>query len=131
MRSAATSPAASQPGAEAGLPIATTPAVDVPGLAERLRRGDVRLLDVREDDEWEEGHVEGSMHVPYHELRDGVPGELANGDGRQIAVVCSAGNRSSIAASLLRRSGVENILHVAEGGVADLANEGVELIRGE
>jgi len=46
-------------------------------------------------------------------------------------VVCSAGNRSSIAASLLRRSGVENILHVAEGGVADLANEGVELIRGE
>ena len=71
------------------------------------------------------------MHVPYHELRDGVPGELANGDGRQIAVVCSAGNRSSIAASLLRRSGVENILHVAEGGVADLANEGVELIRGE
>jgi hydroxyacylglutathione hydrolase len=116
---------------EAGLPIASTPAVGVSGLAERLRRGDVRLLDVREDDEWEEGHVEGSMHVPYHELRDGVPGELANGDSRQIAVVCSAGNRSSIAASLLRRSGVENILHVAEGGVADLADEGVELIPGE
>ena len=100
--------------AEAGLPIETTPAVDISGLAERLSRGDVRLLDVREDDEWEEGHVEGSMHIPYHELRDGVPAELANGDGRQIAVVCSAGNRSSIAASLLRRSGVENVLHVAE-----------------
>ena len=73
------------------------------------------LLDVREDDEWEEGHVDGSMHIPYHELRDGAPAELANGDGRQIAVACSAGNRSSIAASLLRRSGVDNVLHVAEG----------------
>ena len=124
-RSAATSPAASRRGSEAGLPVETTPAIDISGLAERLRRGDVRLLDVREDDEWEEGHVDGSMHIPYHELRDGVPGELANGDGRQIAVVCSAGNRSSIAASLLRRSGVDNILHVAEGGVADLADEGV------
>jgi hydroxyacylglutathione hydrolase len=116
---------------EAGLPVETTPAVDIAGLAELLRRGDVRLLDVREDDEWEEGHVEGSMHVPYHELRDGAPGELANGDGTQIAVACSAGNRSSIAASLLRRSGVDNILHVADGGVADLAGEGVELVRGE
>jgi hydroxyacylglutathione hydrolase len=115
---------------EAGLPIATTPAVDIPGLAERLRRGDVRLLDVREDDEWEEGHVEGSMHIPYHELGDGAPRELANGDGRQIAVACSAGNRSSIAVSLLRRSGVDNVLHVADGGVADLADEGVELVRG-
>ena len=115
---------------EAGLPIETTPAIDISGLAERLSRGDVRLLDVREDDEWEEGHVDGSMHIPYHELRDGAPAELANGDGRQIAVACSAGNRSSIAASLLRRSGVDNVLHVAEGGVADLADEGVQLVRG-
>jgi glyoxylase-like metal-dependent hydrolase (beta-lactamase superfamily II) len=115
---------------EAGLPVETTPAIDICGLAERLSRGDVRLLDVRDDDEWEEGHVEGSMHTPYHELRDGAPAELANGDGRQIAVACSAGNRSSIAVSLLRRSGVENVMHVAEGGVADLADEGVELVRG-
>jgi hydroxyacylglutathione hydrolase len=115
---------------EGGLPVETTPAIDICGLAERLSRGDVRLLDVREDDEWEEGHVAGSMHIPYHELRDGTPAELANGDGRQIAVACSAGNRSSIAASLLRRSGVDNVLHVAEGGVADLADEGVELVRG-
>ncbi|MGI8606444.1 MAG: MBL fold metallo-hydrolase [Gaiellaceae bacterium] len=115
---------------DAGLPVATTPVVDVSGLAERLRRGDVRLLDVREDDEWEEGHVEDSTHIPYHQLRDGAPRELANGDGRQIAVACSAGNRSSIAVSLLRRRGVDNVLHVTDGGIADLADEGVELVRG-
>src|SRR5919201_337965 len=52
----------------AGLETESTPALYPPGLAERLRAGDVTLLDVREDDEWEEGHVRGSFLVPYHEL---------------------------------------------------------------
>jgi hydroxyacylglutathione hydrolase len=78
----------------------------------------VTLLDVREDDEWDEGHVEGSLHMPYHELRDGVPGELPRDE--PLAVACSAGNRSSLAASLLRRAGLENVIHVTDGGVQDL-----------
>ncbi len=114
---------------EAGLPTGSTLAIDVGELAGRLRRGDVRLLDVREEDEWEEAHVPDSLHVPYHDLRDGVPAELRDGD-RPLAVACSAGNRSSIAASLLKRAGVEDIVHVAEGGVADLADEGIELVEG-
>ena len=114
---------------EAGLPTESTPAIDVPELAERLRRDDVRLLDVRDDDEWQEGHVAGSRHLPYHALRDGVPADLRNGD-KPLAVACSVGNRSSIAVSLLKRAGVENVVHVAEGGVADLEREGVELVRG-
>ncbi|MDQ3856866.1 MAG: rhodanese-like domain-containing protein [Actinomycetota bacterium] len=114
---------------DAGLEVGSTPAVDVAGLAERLRRGDVLLLDVREADEWEEGHVEGSLHLPYHALRDGVPADLPT-DGKPIAVACSAGNRSSIAVSLLKRSGVENVIHVSDGGIADLAFEGVRLRSG-
>jgi hydroxyacylglutathione hydrolase len=113
---------------EAGLETGSTPAIDVQELAERLRGDEVALVDVREDDEWEEGHVAGSIHVPYHDLRDGAPRELLN--GRQLAVACSVGNRSSIAASLLKRAGVENVVHVADGGIADLADEGIELVRG-
>ena len=48
----------------AGLPIASTLALDPQRLAERLRAGDVTLVDVREEDEWRAGHVEGSLHVP-------------------------------------------------------------------
>src|SRR5919206_2258732 len=102
----------------AGLETSSTPAIDPDELARRLRAGDVTLLDVREDDEWDEGHVEGSLHVPYHELRDGIPGELPRNE--PLAVACSAGNRSSLAASLLRRAGRENVLHVTDGGVQDL-----------
>ena len=59
---------------EAGLETGSTIAVDVPGLAEQIRSGEVRVLDVRDEDEWEESHVPGSIHIPFHELRNGVPG---------------------------------------------------------
>lgn len=114
----------------AGLDTDSTSAIDVPTLAERLEQGAVALLDVREDDEWREGHVAGSLHVPYHDLRNGAPREVAAAAREgPLAVVCSAGNRSSIAASLLRRGGVENLIHVTDGGVADLAEHGVKLVR--
>jgi hydroxyacylglutathione hydrolase len=106
-----------------------TPAIDVKGLAERLWDEEAVLLDVRENDEWERGHVEGSIHVPYHELRDGLPAEVREAE-RPLAVACSAGNRSALAASLLRRGGIDDVLHVADGGVEDLADEGFELVRG-
>ena len=108
---------------EAGLPLETTVAIDIPELAERLRGDTVRLLDVRDLDEWEEGHVEGSRHLPYYDLRKGVPDDLRNG-GKPLAVACSIGNRSSIAVSLLRRAGVDDVIHVVDGGVAELAAEG-------
>jgi hydroxyacylglutathione hydrolase len=114
---------------ETGLPTSSTPAIDVHELAERLRGDQVALLDVRDEDEWEEGHVAGSVHVPYHDLRDGPPPGLGN--GKPVAVACSVGNRSSIAASLLKRAGVENVIHVADGGVADLAGEGIPLVEGK
>jgi hydroxyacylglutathione hydrolase len=108
----------------------STPALDIKGLADRLSSGDAVLLDVREDDEWEQGHVEGSIHVPYHDLHDGLPAEIREAE-KPLAVACSAGNRSSLAASLLERAGLENVLHVADGGVPDLAEHGIELTDGD
>jgi hydroxyacylglutathione hydrolase len=108
----------------AGLEVGATETIDARSLAERIRRGDVVLVDVREQDEWESGHVPGSLHVPYHDLRDGLPAELRNG-GKTVAVACSAGNRSSIAASLLKRAGLGDVVHVADGGIDDLVRAGV------
>ena len=68
---------------DAGLPTHTIPMLDIPGLAARLRAGDVRLLDVRDDDEWQEGHVEGSTHLPYYELARRHPGR-AHAERRRL-----------------------------------------------
>jgi len=113
---------------ESGRRLETTEAIDVPTLAKKLNAGEVDLLDVREEEAWRERHVDGSLHVPYHELGNAPPDAIRSRDGKPLAVACSAGNRSSLAVSLLKRHGVEDVLHVAEGGVADLSDHGVELV---
>jgi len=73
-----------------------------------------QLLDVRERDEWEAGHIPGSAHAPYHDL-DAIPGGLD--PERPIAVFCASGQRAAVGASLLQRHGASAVWHVVEGGV--------------
>jgi rhodanese-related sulfurtransferase len=84
-------------------------------VSELHARGDgVQILDVRETAEFADGHIPGSVHIPYHELRDAPDGlDL----GRPIAAICSSGQRSGLAASLLARHGAAEPVHVADGGV--------------
>jgi len=114
---------------DAGLPLDTVESVPVAELAERLRRREVLLLDVRDPDEWAAGHVPGSIGIPYQQLRDRPLEQLRDSvNGTPVAVACSAGNRSALAASVLRRAGISRVVHVADGGVADLVDHDVDLI---
>lgn len=116
---------------QAGLSIESTAAIDVPTLVERLRDTNTVLVDVREDDEWRAGHVPGSIHAPFHRLRDHIPAELRDVHSpARIAVACSAGNRSALAASYLRRAGIDLVDHVTDGGIPDLTNHGLALTEG-
>jgi hydroxyacylglutathione hydrolase len=108
------------------LTVESTTAVDIQRLAELLRADEVVLVDVREADEWNDGHAHGALHVPYYELREQTPDE-ARRAGRALAVGCSTGTRSSLAASLLRRHGLEDVVHVV-GDLARLPEEGVPLV---
>ena len=90
------------------------PEVQVADLAARRGSGDDPLvIDVREQSEWDEGHIPGSVHQPWHDV-DGLP-EGIDPD-RPIAVVCASGQRAAVAASLVQRHGGKAI-HVIEGGV--------------
>lgn len=100
-------------------PVESIERIDVHGLHER--RDAVQILDVREQAEWDEVHIPGSLHVPYHDVR-AVPRELA-GD-KPIAVICASGRRSVVAASLLQRFGRKDVVHVVEGGVGTWAKQG-------
>ncbi|MDQ3675199.1 MAG: MBL fold metallo-hydrolase [Actinomycetota bacterium] len=88
----------------------------VPELHERWQAGggDLRVLDVREQDEWDAGHIPGSLHEPYHDIRELPDGIDA---ASPVAVICGSGQRSAVAASLLQRSGAEQVIHVVDGGV--------------
>ena len=85
-------------------------------------RTDLHLLDVREPDEWQAGHIAGSQHIPLGELR-GRLGEVPK--DKPILAVCRHGNRSEAAARGLRALGftVENL----EGGVTAWKRAGLPL----
>jgi hydroxyacylglutathione hydrolase len=105
-----------------GRPVQRIEMIDPDGLAERLDREEAPIvLDVRGNDEFAEGHIPGSVHVPYSQLiqrLDELPRE------RTIAAICSGGKRSGLAASLLQREGFERLLHVANGGVGTWRRRG-------
>ena len=95
----------------------------VAGLHDRWADGDggLQLLDVREQGEWDAGHIPGSVHRPYHDIR-ALPEEV-DADG-SVAVICASGQRSAVGASLLQRFGVREVIHVVDGGVPRWQREG-------
>jgi hydroxyacylglutathione hydrolase len=105
-----------------GRPVHRIEMIDPGELAERLgSNGAITVLDVRDDDEFAEGHIPGSVHIPYGDLIERT-GELPRED--TIAAVCSGGKRSGLAASLLQREGFERVIHVANGGVGTWERQG-------
>lgn len=72
-----------------------------------IRPGEVRILDVRNDREWESGHVPGAIHIPLGQLE--LRADELTGD-RPLAVHCRSGARSAMAASLLHRLGFTEVI---------------------
>lgn len=72
------------------------------------------LVDVREDEEWAQGHLEGAIHRPLSRLAENIP-ELPERDG--YIAYCAHGIRSETAARLLADAGYKNVFSL-KGGIA-------------
>ena len=110
----------------AGRPLATVPQISVPELAERVRRGEAAVLDVRGRAEWEAGHLPGVANVPVGYLTEHLD-ELPR--DRPLVVHCQAGARSAIAASVLQAHGFDNVVNLT-GGYAAWARQALPVERG-
>jgi len=90
---------------------------DLPAL--RAARPELVLLDCREEREHGQGpRLDGALHLPWWQLRDAIPEGLP--DDLPLGVICASGRRAGTAASLLRRHGVTDVVHIDQGGVATL-----------
>jgi glyoxylase-like metal-dependent hydrolase (beta-lactamase superfamily II)/rhodanese-related sulfurtransferase len=104
----------------AGFEQASVPRVPAERLADELRGNpEAAILDVRDAREWDSGVLPGSLQIPYYELRTAEIDDLQH---RRVVVVCASGQRAGIAASVLRNRGVENVVHVTDGGVETALN---------
>jgi len=109
-----------------GRPVQAGAAFDVERLAAQLSSGGPEaplVIDVRQASEYESGHVPGSLHIGAGELPDRLDGLPRD---RPIATICASGNRSSIAASMLRAAGFERVSSVT-GGVELWATHGFDV----
>ena len=83
---------------------ATIDPIGLDELEDLFGRGEVRVLDVRESNERDDGYIAGSEHMPYRLTR--VCGEELGGD-TPVVTICESGARAGIAASVLASVGVE------------------------
>ena len=100
---------------QGGFPAVTLELIGARELRDRSAHGERQtILDVRTRREWESGHIEGAINIPLGELPDRTR-ELSG--ERTIITVCESGYRSSLAASVLQRAGV-NVVNVSDGTAA-------------
>ena len=82
------------------------------------------LLDVREQDEWQEGHLPRAIHVPRGNLESRVEAVIPD-RSREIVVYCAAGARSAFAAKSLVELGYTNVTSMI-GGFTDWKRNGYD-----
>jgi rhodanese-related sulfurtransferase/glyoxylase-like metal-dependent hydrolase (beta-lactamase superfamily II) len=98
--------------------------VSLEELEQLLADDAIELLDVREADERDDGHIPGSRNLPYRTVRAAAEAGLL--DGRPVVTICESGPRAAIAASVLQAAGVD-ARPVLNGGVATWCAHGGEL----
>lgn len=111
---------------QAGCDFMQTQQLSVHSLHERLKDGeDAMVLDVRNDNEWNNGHIQAAKHIFLGNLPKEAD-QLGEKD-KKIYAICGGGYRSSIAIGVLQNKGYTNIVNIFGGmGVWKTSNLPIE-----
>jgi sulfur-carrier protein adenylyltransferase/sulfurtransferase len=97
--------------------------VDARSARELLEASDAPVfVDVRERNEWNQGHIPGAVLIPLGEIESRI-GEAAPDRSRSVILYCARGNRSAFAARTLEELGYEDAVSI-EGGFNEWAERG-------
>jgi molybdopterin/thiamine biosynthesis adenylyltransferase/rhodanese-related sulfurtransferase len=96
--------------------------VDATQARELIESGEPLVVDVREQDEWDEGHIPGAVHIPRGFLESRIE-RAAPDPEREIILYCASGNRSAFAAKTLEELGYEDVASLS-GGFTDWKRNG-------
>jgi molybdopterin/thiamine biosynthesis adenylyltransferase/rhodanese-related sulfurtransferase len=85
------------------------------------------LLDVRESEEWDAGHIPGAKHVPRGYLESRVEGVVGSDRSQRVVIYCASGQRSALAANTLKQLlGYEDVASM-NGGITLWKDRGYEV----
>jgi molybdopterin/thiamine biosynthesis adenylyltransferase/rhodanese-related sulfurtransferase len=100
--------------------------VGVDDVQSRIQNNGVTLLDVREKDEWDEGHLPGATFLPRGFLEVRVEKAVPE-KGQPVIVYCAGGTRSAYAAKTMQDLGYTNVVSM-EGGYGAWKNAGMPFV---
>ena len=120
---------------DAGNSVQTVGQMDVHSLKHRLNVNGLQVLDVRDREEWDDGHIDGAHFMKYTSMERqlDIPAQIDKlpfTKDQSIAVTCATGKRSSTAISMMLREGYKNLYNVT-GGMEAWENAGFDMIDNE
>jgi rhodanese-related sulfurtransferase len=99
---------------------------NIADVKKEIETGTAQLYDVREQDEWDDGHLNKASLVPLSILRDyELPEGIDFDKAVKTYIHCRSGARVQLAAPILEEMGFENVIPLDEG-FTDLTLEGFE-----
>ncbi len=99
--------------------------VTIDEVRERQTNGrDFHLIDVREDHEWDAGHIPGACHLGRGIIERDIEG-LVPDYAAEVVLYCGGGYRSALAADNLQKMGYQNVISMA-GGIRAWREAGLE-----
>jgi rhodanese-related sulfurtransferase len=95
--------------------------ISVDDAIERMEHG-AQLIDVREDEEWHNGHASGAIHIGKGVIERDIVKAIPN-KSSEIILYCGGGYRSALAAEMVQKMGYTNVLSMAGGWKAWKASD--------
>lgn len=89
------------------------PVIDVHALSAQMATGAVLLIDVREEEEWEDQRIAGAVLLPMSEFDSA---DVPAAEGRATIIMCRSGRRSDAVARKLLREGFQAVFNL-DGGI--------------
>lgn len=107
-----------------GIELQTADIISIEEFKTYLNKDHVQIVDIRGATEYEAGHVKGAINIFIGTMQDNL---TKISKDKPVVIHCQAGDRSTIAYSLLKRNGFENIKNYS-GGMKEWSRNGEEII---
>ena len=92
-----------------------------------INHEDALIIDVRESNEYSEGHIINSLHIPLASIKSRIA-EIEKFKTRKLILACRSGNRSSSACATLKKEGFEQVFNLS-GGVTAWESANLPLVK--
>jgi rhodanese-related sulfurtransferase len=90
------------------------PEISPQDAAEKLKSGEAIVADVREKDEWDEGHIPSAVHMSRGTIELDIEEKVPDTNA-MIVCHCGGGGRSALAGESLQKMGYKNVRSMAGG----------------